>query len=109
MAHAEDEQKKMEEEFEKTKESLGAMEKKYKLLEERCVMLDREKETLRDDLQVAEGSTGDQEERLDQLLKEKHEFEDLIKDMEERITDAEGEPNFLTLAIQNVTNYYSIT
>ena len=52
MARAEDEQKKMQEEFEKTKESLDTMEKKYKLLEERCVMLDREKDELKTELSV---------------------------------------------------------
>ena len=53
MAKAEDEQKKMAEEYEKTKESLDAMEKKYKLLEERCVMLDREKDDLKGELMVS--------------------------------------------------------
>ena len=53
MAKAEDEQKKMAEQYEKTKESLDAMEKKYKLLEERCVMLDREKDTLKGELMAS--------------------------------------------------------
>ena len=53
MAKAEDEQKQMAEQYEKTKESLDAMEKKYKLLEERCVMLDREKDDLKGELMVS--------------------------------------------------------
>ena len=52
MARAEDDQKKMQEEFDKAKESLEALEKKYKLLEERSVMLDREKEELKTELAV---------------------------------------------------------
>ena len=39
---------------------------------------------------MAEGSTGDQEERIDQLLKEKQEHEEALKELEERISDAEG-------------------
>ena len=52
MARAEDDQKKMQEEFEKTKEALETSEKKYKLLEERCVMLDRQKDELKSSLAV---------------------------------------------------------
>ena len=41
-------------------------------------------------MQVADSSSGEQEERLDQLLKEKREFEEQVKDFEERLSDAEG-------------------
>jgi len=53
MARAEDEQKKMQEEFDKTKEELEGMEKKYKLLEERLVLVEREKDDLKGELAVS--------------------------------------------------------
>ena len=40
--------------------------------------------------QVAEEGGGEQEERIDQLLKQKREFEEQLKDFEERISEAEG-------------------
>merc|ERR1712226_1665541 len=83
MARAEDEGKKMEEEFAKTKEELEGMEKKYKLLAERLVMVEREKDDATSKLTAAEDSSGDAEERLDQLLVEKREFQEQIKDLEE--------------------------
>ena len=53
MARAEDEGKKMQEEFEKTKEELEGMEKKYKLLAERLVMVEREKDDATSKLAVS--------------------------------------------------------
>ena len=52
MAKAEDEQAKMEEEFGKTKEALEHMEKKYKLLEERLVEVEKQKDDLAGNLTV---------------------------------------------------------
>merc|ERR1712226_1367603 len=98
MARAEDEGKKMQEEFEKTKEELESMEKKYKLLEERCVMVEREKEEVKTQLAAAEDSSGEDEERLEQLLKEKREMEENLKEMEERISDAESDGDALAAA-----------
>ncbi|WAR11021.1 MYS-like protein [Mya arenaria] len=89
-ARADDEIKKMEEDFTKTKEELAKVEKIKKELEERCVVLAREKENMA--LQLAtEGDTlGDMEETIENLTKQKFDYEAQLKEYEESIASMEG-------------------
>jgi len=57
--------------------------------------------------QVADGAGSEQEERIEQLLKEKREHEEALKDLEERISDAEGKFQIFILKILvNMSNIY---
>ncbi|XP_052814276.1 myosin heavy chain, striated muscle-like [Mya arenaria] len=89
-ARAEDEVKKMEEDFKKTKEELAKVEKIKKELEERCVVLAREKENMA--LQLAtEGDTlGDMETTIENLTQQKFDYEAQLKEYEENIAAIEG-------------------
>ncbi|XP_052236757.1 myosin heavy chain, striated muscle-like [Dreissena polymorpha] len=101
-ARAEDEVKKMEEEFTKTKEELAKVEKIKKELEERCVKLQREKEDAVLQL-AAEGDTlGDMEETIENLTKQKFEYEAQIKEMESRMAEEEGNAGQLSAQKQEL-------
>ncbi|KAH3707414.1 hypothetical protein DPMN_066820 [Dreissena polymorpha] len=101
-ARAEDEVKKAEEEFAKSKEELAKVEKIKKELEERCVKLQREKEDAVLQL-AAEGDTlGDMEETIENLTKQKFEYEAQIKEMESRMTEEEGNAGKLSAQKQEL-------
>ncbi|WAR11053.1 MYS-like protein [Mya arenaria] len=88
-ARAEDEIKKMEEEFKKTKEDLAKCEKIKKELEERCVVLAREKENMALQLSAEGDTLGDLEETVENLTKQKFENEATIREFEETVTAME--------------------
>ena len=90
IARAEDEQKKLQEEFEKTKEELAKTEKKAQALEEQNVTLQQQKNDMFLQMQVAEEHSSEQDERIDQLLKSKQDYEEQLRELEDRIGDAEG-------------------
>ncbi|KAL4237581.1 hypothetical protein ACF0H5_002295 [Mactra antiquata] len=89
-AAAEDEIKKMEEEFSKTKEELAKVEKIKKELEERCVVLQREKDDMKLEFMAEQDTLGDMEERLEQLINDKAEYESQIKELESSLQSEEA-------------------
>ncbi|KAH3748163.1 myosin heavy chain, striated muscle-like [Dreissena polymorpha] len=88
-ARAEDEIKKMEEAFAKTKEELAKIEKIKKELEERCVVLQREKDDALLQLSAEGDTLGEMEEKIENLIQQKVDYEAQIKEMEERLLDEE--------------------
>ena len=89
IAREEEEMKRKEEEM---KEQLKNMEKLAgvkKQLEEQNVVLQRQKDDMYLELQTAQDAMIEHEERIEQLLTEKQEFESQLKEMEEKLLDEE--------------------
>ncbi|XP_045214005.2 myosin heavy chain, striated muscle-like isoform X1 [Mercenaria mercenaria] len=88
-AAAEDEMNQMKEEFAKTKEELAKVEKIKKELEERCVVLQREKDDLKLECSAELDTLADMEEKVENLIQQKAEYESQIKELEDKCLDDE--------------------
>jgi len=78
VARQEDEMKKMAEEFEKTKEELAKTQKLKKELEEQNVTLLQAKNDLFLQLQAEQDNISDLEERIQQLVNQKGDYEEQV-------------------------------
>jgi len=88
-ARAEDEMKKMAEEYEKTKEELAKMSKLKKELEEQNVTLLQQKNDMFMQMQAEQDTIADMEEKIAQLVNQKGDMDDQLKELEERLAEAE--------------------
>ncbi|XP_039239986.1 myosin-3-like [Pipra filicauda] len=79
----------MKEEFERTKEELAKSETKRKELEEKVVILVKEKKDLQLKVQMENENLADAEERCDQLIKAKFQLEARIREIMEKLEDEE--------------------
>ena len=91
IARQEDEMKKMQEEFEKTKEELAKVERLKKELEEQNVVLLQSKNDIFLQLQAEQDTLADAEERIQQLVTQKADHEAQIKEYDDRMLDYENE------------------
>lgn len=89
VARAEDDMKKKEEEWAKTKEDLDKITKRYKELEEQNVDLTRAKNELSLELATYEEGSSDAEEKMAGLITQKADLESQLKEMEDRLMDEE--------------------
>jgi len=89
-ARAEDEMKKMAEEYETTKKELEKMAAKMKELEEQNVTLLQQKNDMFAQLQAGDTTVADMEEKIALLINQKGDQDEEIKELESRLQDLEG-------------------
>jgi len=89
-AKAEDEMRKMAEDYETTKKELEKMTKLKKELEEQNVTLLQQKNDMFMQMQAEQDTISDLEEKISQLVNQKGDMDDQIKELEERLSEAEG-------------------
>ena len=90
IARQEDEMRKMAEEYEKTKEELDRITKLQKELEEQNVTLLQAKNDMFLQLEAEQANFAQAEERIVNLVKDKSEYEDQVKELEDRLADSEN-------------------
>jgi len=95
-ARAEDEMKKMVEEFETTKKELEKMMKKMKELEEQNVTLLQQKNDMFAQMQGSDSTVSDLQEKMALLIEQKGEQDEEIKELESRLSDTESGSDELT-------------
>jgi chromosome segregation ATPase len=95
-ARAEDEMKKMQEDYETTKKELEKLQKRMKEVEEQNVTLTQQKNDMFAQMQAGDTTTAELEEKIALLVNQKGEQEEEIKDLESRIADLEGGSDALT-------------
>jgi len=89
-AKAEDEQKKMAEEYEATKAELAKLAKKTKELEEQNVVLLQAKNDMFAQLSAGGDTVSDLEEKLANIIGERGELQDSVKELEDKLADIES-------------------
>ena len=89
-AKAEDEMKKMAEDYEATKAELEKTAKKLKELEEQNVVLLQQKNDMFAQMQAGDTTVADLEEKMALLITQKGEQDEEIKELEGRLQDLEG-------------------
>ena len=90
IARQEDEMRKMAEEYEKTKEELDRITKLQKELEQQNVTLLQAKNDMFLQLEAEQANFAQAEERIVNLVKDKSEYEDQVKELEDRLADSEN-------------------
>jgi len=89
-AKAEDEMRKMAEDYETTKKELEKIQGKMKELEEQNVVLLQQKNDMFAQLQAGDTTVADLEEKIELLINQKGDQDEEIKELESRLQDLEG-------------------
>ena len=89
-AKAEDEMRKMAEDYESTKKELDKLQGKMKELEEQNVVLLQQKNDMFAQMQAGDSTVADLEEKIELLINQKGDQDEEIKDLESRLQDLEG-------------------
>ena len=89
-AKAEDEMRKMAEDYESTKKELDKMSAKMKELEEQNVVLLQQKNDMFAQMQAGDSTVSDLEEKVALLINQKGDQDEEIKELEDRLKDLEG-------------------
>ena len=89
-AKAEDEVRKMAEDYETTKKELEKLQGKMKELEEQNVVLLQQKNDMFAQMQAGDTTISDMEEKIQLLINQKGDQDEEIKELESKLSDLEG-------------------
>jgi len=89
-AKAEDEMRKMAEDYETTKKELEKLQGKMKELEEQNVVLLQQKNDMFAQMQAGDTTISDMEEKIQLLINQKGDQDEEIKELESKLSDLEG-------------------